>query len=148
MISLPLTVATTSGEGGRWQPVGAIIRIPLPKSKTAKPRHVREKPSTCKPVLSSGTKRFPALQNKSPACGGDRMWDSEPRAKTEVTPPERLVAGADGRLRRRRSTWLRGGRLNTGGAQCPIDHHPKLCFRQSPGNSLSVDKHGGRTLQA
>ena len=76
------------------------------------------------------------------------MCDTEPRAKTEVTPPERLVAGAGGRLRRRRSTWLRGGRLNAGGAQGAIDHHPQLCLRQSAGNSLAVDKHGRRALQA
>src|ERR1700760_389309 len=75
------------------------------------------------------------------------MSDTEPRASAQGCSPERLVAGAGGRLRRCRSPWLRGGWLNTGGAQCAIDHHPKLRLGQGPGDPLSVDKHGGRALE-
>src|SRR5208282_3398188 len=80
-MSLPFTVATTSGAGGRWQPATAAKMVPLHRMRTARRQLNGKKDSTCNLVSPNGVEKAPTFKDKSTSRCGDSG------AKVYLPPP-------------------------------------------------------------
>ena len=133
MISLPLTVAITSGAGALWQPATAATTTPRKRMRTAERERVRKKHRFATWCLLGGANGPRHYKDKSTNRGGDMQITSR---SSSIPLPAQLSGGKRSRSGCQADYLpaLTGGGCEAGGsmpcgAQCAVNHYPEPRLR-------------------